>query len=164
LSGLLQSMMVYLKHLLGRFQDLTVEVWHFIYSESVAVVLQSSPGKYLIIARNLLKRGTEGVWKRKSLSGVQGESPGRSLGNFPEAGNRYGCRLYRNTMKNKPTKHSKSEINAMKTWLGKNYPWRRGHAPMSFFGYAPCLHPLPQCVLVSSQHWCIFIYGKSLIK
>ena len=50
--------------------------------------------------------------------GVQGQSPcGGSLEmKPPEAGDTYGCKLYRNTMIN--TKHTNVKINTMKTWLG----------------------------------------------
>jgi len=63
------------------------------------------------VARNFLG-GQKGVpqW------GVdQGQSPGGV-----RAGDNYGCKLYRNTMKN--TKHTNTEINTMKIWLGKILP------------------------------------------
>jgi len=53
----------------------------------------------------------------KSPSGMQGQSRGGNLGLKPsEAGDKHGCRLYRNTLK---IQHNNTEINSMKTWVGK---------------------------------------------
>jgi len=52
--------------------------------------------------------------ERKSPAGSRGRAPVGVCSDAPETGDeKYGCRLYRNTMKN--TKHINTEINTMKT-------------------------------------------------
>ena len=67
------------------------------------------------VAWNLLRGDVQvGNLGTETRSGVQGQSPGGGLGaKPPEVGDKYGCRLYRNTMKN--AKHTNTEINSMKT-------------------------------------------------
>jgi len=51
------------------------------------------------VARNLLIRDKKGVWGTEVSR--QGHSPGGGLKiKPPEAGDKYGCRFYRNMMKN----------------------------------------------------------------
>jgi len=71
------------------------------------------------------------VWGvAKNLLGGQEGGPQRIPGAVPQwgsggkAGDKYGCRLYRNTMKN--TKHTNTEINTMKTRLGRNFTYNDG--------------------------------------
>jgi len=76
-------------------------------------------GVYMYVSRQrrsqeFHKGDKKGVWGRKSLSGIQRQSPGWGLRlKPPGAGGKCGCRLYRNTMNN--TKHTNIEINTMKT-------------------------------------------------
>jgi len=62
------------------------------------------------VARKLL-RGHEGNLGWMFFYGVQGLNPGGVWDKAPGAGDKYGCRLDRNTTK----KYKKNEIIAMKT-------------------------------------------------
>jgi len=71
------------------------------------VLLMNAPN--LSVVRDLARN-----WLRSSLSRVRGQSPCEDLRvKPPETGDKYGCRVYRNTMKN--TKHTNTEINTMIT-------------------------------------------------
>jgi len=58
-------------------------------------------------------RSQEFVRGQKVPHGVTGRAPVMIW----ETGDKHGCRLYKNTMKN--TKHINTEINKMKTRIGK---------------------------------------------
>jgi len=94
-------------------------------------------------ARNLLRR-------QKDESPQP--DPGQSLGGVWGAGDRYGCSLYRNTMKN--TKHTNTEINIIKTWLGQMFTNEDSG------GLRPCSQLYHQCL----ADCCVERLGVQLCK
>ena len=58
-------------------------------------------------------------------TGSEGRAPiGVWGGEALKSGDKYGCRLFRNTTKN--TKHNNTEINTMKTLLKNNFTYDDG--------------------------------------
>jgi len=79
----------------------------------------------------LLRMDKKGTWRRKSLSGVQRQSPGGALGAKPlESGNKYDSRFCRYTKE----KQKLTKINMIKHDQ-KKITYDDGDAPISPIAY-----------------------------